>query len=480
MGVVHAKSLDRKGPKDLSEVPYLPFVPHEGDIPTKKVDFDNVDPNSKDVTIDGVKARVDKVHIDGLKRTKNDYVDDCFDELFQANTFQDVLLKTHKCRVKLEELGVFKNIAVFIDTSKGLGSTADGLEITFNVQEYKRLTGGVSTHVGNNEGGLLVGLRAPNLFGRGEKIQTEYSHGSKNSTNFMVSLIKPFKGKRKPVATASIFQSNMIVPTSGYKEVGKGILLDFGFKSQESIKHNIQWEGVIREIGALGKSTSFEVREKSGASLKSALRHIVSADFRDDVIFPTGGTFLKNSTEFAGLGGDIGFLRNDVYLQTNCSLIDDFVLQGCLGFGFVRGLSNDMKIGISDMFFLGGPSTIRGFQTSGIGPHSDGDAIGGFGYWGTGLHLFTPLPFRPGRGGLGELFRTHFFVNAGNVVDFNEDSKPLSEILSENLRLSYGLGIALRLGNLARIELNYCFPHKYYDDDQCQHGVQFGIGVQFL
>lgn len=84
----------------------------------------------------------------------------------------------------------------------------------------------------------------------------------------------------------------------------------------------------------------------------------------------------------------------------------------------MRGLGNDMKLGLSDMFYLGGPLSLRGFQTRGAGPHSDGDATGALGYWSAGIHLFTPLPFRPGRGGLGELFRTHFFVNTGNIADF--------------------------------------------------------------
>lgn len=42
-------------------------------------------------------------------------------------------------------------------------------------------------------------------------------------------------------------------------------------------------------------------------------------------------------------------------------------------------------------------------------------------YWSCGLHLFTPLPFRPGKGGFGELFRTHLFVNAGNVGDYKSN-----------------------------------------------------------
>jgi hypothetical protein len=36
-------------------------------------------------------------------------------------------------------------------------------------------------------------------------------------------------------------------------------------------------------------------------------------------------------------------------------------------------------------------------------------------YWSGGLHLFTPLPFSPGKGGFGDFFRTHIFINAGNL-----------------------------------------------------------------
>jgi len=48
-----------------------------------------------------------------------------------------------------------------------------------------------------------------------------------------------------------------------------------------------------------------------------------------------------------------------------------------------------------------------------------GDYLGGEGYWAGGLHLYTPLPFRPGKGGFGDLFRMHFFLNAGNLCNLN-------------------------------------------------------------
>ena len=37
-------------------------------------------------------------------------------------------------------------------------------------------------------------------------------------------------------------------------------------------------------------------------------------------------------------------------------------------------------------------------------------------FWSLGLHLYTPLPFRPG--GFAERFRTHIFATAGNLAQF--------------------------------------------------------------
>ncbi|KAL3270662.1 hypothetical protein HHI36_021190 [Cryptolaemus montrouzieri] len=308
MGIVHAKA--PQPPKyPLDDPPMMSFAPNSDDIPKQNFEYGDTDPNSKDIVVEGISARVDKVHIDGIDRTKDDYIQDCFDDLFKATTFQDILVGAHRARLKLEELGCFKNIAVFVDTSKGVGSTPDGLDVTFSVKEFRRLTGGVSTHVGDNEGSLMIGMRAPNIYGRGEKVQVEYSHGSKKNTQFSVGFIKPFKGKYRPVATASVFQSHSEYTASGFRERGRGVLLDFGFHSYPLVKHNIQWEGVIRELGVAGKSTSFEVREQSGVTLKSALRHIISADFRDDNIFPTGGTLLQNTTEVADWVGMLVFGR---------------------------------------------------------------------------------------------------------------------------------------------------------------------------
>lgn len=47
------------------------------------------------------------------------------------------------------------------------------------------------------------------------------------------------------------------------------------------------------------------------------------------------------------------------------------------------------------------------------------DSLGADAYWAAGLHLYTPLPFRPGRGGLGDHIKTHFFFNTGNLASLD-------------------------------------------------------------
>jgi outer membrane protein insertion porin family len=52
------------------------------------------------------------------------------------------------------------------------------------------------------------------------------------------------------------------------------------------------------------------------------------------------------------------------------------VVQATLQAGFLTRISNNLNVNICDQFFLGGPLSLRGFETRGIGPHKDGNALG--------------------------------------------------------------------------------------------------------
>ena len=65
-------------------------------------------------------------------------------------------------------------------------------QVTFEVQELRRIVGGINTLVGQNEGSLVLSCRLPNLAGRGEKLQGEYTYGTNKTTGVNLAFVKPF------------------------------------------------------------------------------------------------------------------------------------------------------------------------------------------------------------------------------------------------------------------------------------------------
>uniref|UniRef100_A0A8C5GKN4 POTRA domain-containing protein n=1 Tax=Gouania willdenowi TaxID=441366 RepID=A0A8C5GKN4_GOUWI len=403
-----------------------------------------------------VQVVVQHVNIQGLGRTKEDLLGYEISDVFHSKNLIDVMRKAHIARQRLLRLGIFKQVEVLIDTSEGTDALPNGLDVTFEVTEVKRLTGSYNTMVGNNEGSMVLGLKLPNTFGRAEKLTFQFSYGTKE-TSYGLSFFKPQPGNFERNLTLNLYKVTGQFPWSSLKETDKGMSAELNFPLGVT-NHTLKWEGVWRELGCLARSASFAVREESGHSLKSALSHTVSIDSRNSAIFPSRGALLQINQELAGYtGGDASFLKEDFELQVNRRLFWDSVS--------LKQITAHLSI----RFYLGGPTSVRGFGMYSIGPQSEGDYLGGEAYWAGGLHLYTPLPFRPGRGGFGDLFRTHFFLNAGNLCNLNYGDGPQAHLqkLAECIRWSYGAGIVLRLGNIARLELNYCVPMGVQSGDRC-------------
>ncbi|KAM7317441.1 hypothetical protein ACRRTK_023743 [Alexandromys fortis] len=353
MGTVHARSLE----------PLPSNGPDFGAL-GEEAEFVEVEPEAKQEILENKDVVVQHVHFDGLGRTKDDIIICEIGDVFKAKNLIEVMRRAHEAREKLLRLGIFRQVDVLIDTCHGDDALPNGLDVTFEVTELRRLTGSYNTMVGNNEGSM----------------------------------------------------------------------------------------------------------------------HAMIIDSRNSSILPRRGALLKVNQELAGYtGGDVSFLKEDFELQLNKPLMLDSVFSTSLWGGMLVPIG-DKPSSIADRFYLGGPTSVRGFSMHSIGPQSEGDYLGGEAYWAGGLHLYTPLPFRPGQGGFGELFRTHFFLNAGNLCNLNYGEGPKAHIrkLAECIRWSYGAGIVLRLGNIARLELNYCIPMGVQTGDRICDGVQFGAGIRFL
>ncbi|CAB1331730.1 unnamed protein product [Coregonus sp. 'balchen'] len=414
MGTVHARSLDP-----------LPMQGPELGVHADDIEQPDMEQESKQEVLENKDVIVQHVHIDGLGRTKEDCLTYEIADVFRARNLIDVMKKAHEARQKLLRLGIFRQVEVVIDTSQGVDALPNGLDVTFEVTELRRMTGSYNTMVGNNEGSMVLGLKLPNIFGRAEKLTFQFSYGTKE-TSYGLSFFKPQPGRFERNFAVNFYKVTGQFPWSSLRETDRGVSTEFS--------------------------------------------HAMVIDTRNSAILPRRGALLKINQELAGYtGGDASFLKEDFEIQFNKRLFWDSVLSASLWGGCLLPIG-DKPTCIADRFYLGGPTSVRGFSMYSIGPQSEGDFLGGEAYWAGAVHLYTPLPFRPGKGGFGDLFRTHFFLNAGNLCNLNY----------ECIRWSYGAGIVLRLGNIARLELNYCIPMGVQSGDRICDGVQFGAGIRFL
>ncbi|KAG9329031.1 hypothetical protein JZ751_008362 [Albula glossodonta] len=303
MGTVHARSLDP-----------LPMQGPELGVHTDEVELVEVEPQTKQEILENKDVVVQHVHVDGLGRTKEDFLTYEIADVFHAKNLIDVMKKSHEARQKLLRLGIFRQVEVVIDTAQGEDALPNGLDITFEVTELRRMTGSYNTMVGNNEGSMVLGIKLPNFLGRAEKLTFQFSYGTKE-TSYGLSFFKPQAGNFDRNFSVNLYKVTGQFPWSSLRETDRGVSTEFNFPIWKT-NHTLKWEGVWRELGCLARTASFAVREESGHSLKSSLSHAMVIDTRNSAILPKRGAMLKINQELAGYtGGDASFLKEDFELQ---------------------------------------------------------------------------------------------------------------------------------------------------------------------
>ncbi|XP_037827624.1 SAM50-like protein CG7639 [Lucilia sericata] len=423
-----------------------------------------------------VSARVDRVNVSGLLRTHNDYVMKAAESLFKAKNFQELMVESMHAKSYLHELGIFKDVSVHIDISRGENASPNGYEVTFKGKELSRIVGSVGTEVGQNEGSLRTELTVPNLFGRGESISLQGSYSSKRANDIQLKFWKSYFHTRlvdnRPEVSFSLFRHIDRMDVSNFKNTSLGCLAEFAVNTLKPIEltHSLQYEASVREVSLLMKNVPMAIREHCGPKLASLLRYSVIFDQRDNPVFPTQGLMIKSINEYCGLGGNVAYVSNNTHAEVSVPLFGGLVAQVCGRVGIIKETKQTTVLPINNLYYCGGPLTLRGFKYGGAGPVVEGTPIGAQTYWSTGFHLWAPLPFNKVFKGLADNFRTHLFYNVGNFNTFT----------TENLRTAAGIGVAFKLAERARIELNYCVPLRKCAGDRVENGFQFGIGYEFV
>ena len=113
---------------------------------------------------------------------------------------------------------------------------------------------------------------------------------------------------------------------------------------------------------------SLAVRKElaAGAVLVSMLGYTVAYNTLDNNRNPTSGLYAEFKQDFAGVGGDVNFIRSTVDTRSYYEMFSDVVAVLHLQGGHIAGWGGkDLRM--LDHFQMG-PNLVRGFAPSGIGP----------------------------------------------------------------------------------------------------------------
>ncbi len=129
-------------------------------------------------------------------------------------------------------------------------------------------------------------------------------------------------------------------------------------------KEQIQWISDPRE--SITFTDIYPLEE--GTGLNSSLSVIWEYDKRNDRFYASAGWFARLSAEYSGLGGDFNYTKLQGKLYHYYSPFWKLVIKNRLDYGWVFSNIKGRKALFTELFLLGGPYNLRGFQVNSQGP----------------------------------------------------------------------------------------------------------------
>ncbi len=483
---------------------------------------------------EGARAYIERINVRGNTRTR-DYVIRREFDIAEGDAYNRVLVDRAERRLK--NLNYFKSVKITNEP----GSASDRVILTVDVEEQSTgefsIAGGYSTADGI-VGEVSVGER--NLLGRGQTARAAVTYGQR-TRGIEVSFGEPYFLDYRLAFGIDLFAKQIDASSSYiYRQETIGGGFRFGIPLREDLAIQLRYSAYRQQIdldqilrncnnvnpnfgltpltpasypttsafgttpattpppGYSGLSSCFADGEASaavkqqvdaGPAIVSLAGYSVIYNTVDNNKNPTRGVLAELRQDFAGLGGDVNFIRTigdaRLYYELVANIVSVLHLQG----GYVTGWGGkDLRM--LDHFQMG-PNLVRGFQTAGIGPRdmtigTSGDALGGTMYWGASFEAQVPIYGIPKDFGM----RLAFFADAGSVwgykgprvfpatgtsittVDFSgHDTDAM------NIRSSVGAGLIWD-SPFGPIRIDYAWPITKDPNDRVQQ-LRFSGGTKF-
>jgi len=485
---------------------------------------------------EGARAYIERINVRGNTRTR-DYVIRREFDIAEGDAYNRVLIDRAERRLK--NLNYFKSVKVTNEP----GSASDRVIINVDVEEQSTgefsVAGGYSTADGF-VAEVSVGER--NLLGRGQTARAavtygqrsrgiEFSFGEPYFLDYRLAFGIDLFAKQVDASSSYVYRQETIgggfrfgIPLredlaiqTRYSAYRQAIELDHIFRDCNNINPNYGLDpfnaatfptatgagpnpaATTPPPGYTGLTSCYLNGEASaatkqlvdaGPAIVSMVGYSLVYNTLDNNRNPSKGLLAELRQDFAGVGGDVNFIRTTGDVRWYYELISDIISVLRLQGGYVTGWG-DKQLRMLDHFQMG-PNLVRGFQTAGIGPRdmtlgTTNDALGGTMYWGTSLETQFPIFGVPKDFGL----RVAVFADAGTVWNYagqrffpatatsitTVDPFTGVDTSSMLIRSSVGAGIIWE-SPFGPIRIDYSFPLTKDPNDRVQQ-LRFSGGTRF-
>jgi outer membrane protein insertion porin family len=399
---------------------------------------------------DGPRNYIERINVRGNTRTR-DYVILREFDISEGDAYNRALVDRAERRLK--NLDFFKSVKVATEP----GSSSDRVILNVDLEEKSTgdfsISGGYST----SDGALgEVSVSERNLMGRGlyGKVSVSYGQYSRGAS---LSLVEPYLfGERLALGLDLSYKQQLQTSYTSYGVTTLGFSPRLGLALREDLSLQLRYSLYQQRISltsaynncnnngsnpslafnptpayiknVLGGADPTNASDSSyygygcyadgesalpvrkelseGATWTSSIGYTLNYNTLDNTRNPTDGLLVDFRQDFAGVGGNVTYLKTTADAKYYTPLVAEIVglihLQGGV---LTKVGDNDLRM--LDHFQMG-QNLVRGFGSNGIGPRDityrdygvTGDSLGGTKYWGASFEMQMPFWFLPKEVGL--------------------------------------------------------------------------------
>ncbi|MEA2917846.1 MAG: outer membrane protein insertion porin family, partial [Bradyrhizobium sp.] len=411
---------------------------------------------------EGPRTYIERINVRGNTRTR-DYVIRREFDISEGDAYNRALVDRAERRLK--NLDFFKSVKISTEP----GSSSDRVSLVVDLEEKSTGDFSVSGGYSTTDGALAeVSISERNFLGRGLFAKASVTYGQ-YARGYSLSYVDPYLLDYRVALGLDLFQRQQLANSYiSYGTSTLGFSPRLGFALREDLSLQVRYTIYQQKLSlpsylancnnnptnsllafnpspawvatngvaaatALGASdaslaglwcysdgeASLPVRRElqGGSTLTSSVGYSLNYNTLDNNKNPTDGLIVDWKQDFAGLGGDVKYIKSAIDAKYYTPLVADIVGVMHVQAGILNEIGNS-GLRMLDHFQMG-PNLVRGFAPNGIGPrdinpYGTMDAIGGTKYWGASYELQMPFWFLPKEVGL----KGAVYADAGGLWDY--------------------------------------------------------------